>query len=306
MTELTKSRRIKRPGRTLKVYKKREDTAVCSPASNNNDGQYTCYSAPALISMRNSWNLRRPDLYIQSEEPAEIWRALQKRMSSTCESEKCWIRHKFLTSDIDKETLLYTFAPDAPRSWAKKPNEWLTSSDIEKVMAHFEHVHTSFAFIGPTPIDFDKRFEDGLCVWNELCDFDLKAFLKRGKSKIGIIFNTDPHNKDGEHWISMYIDAAHQNPYVFFFDSTGDPPPQEVTKLSDKLLQQAGQIGIKMEYFHNHPFEHQKGNTECGMYSLYMISQLLSGEKTHHSFKNERITDADMKRLRGKFFNLPV
>ena len=29
--------------------------------------------------------------------------------------------------------------------------------------------------------------------------------MKRGKTKIGIIFNTDPHDKPGQHWISMFI-----------------------------------------------------------------------------------------------------
>jgi len=302
MTEKTRRRRQTKAGRTRKV---KPEPVVCSPASDNSAGPYTCYSAPALTSMRNAWNSRRPDAPIKSDDPADIWRTLHTRMSTTCDTEKCWLRHKFLTSGIDRETLQYTFAPEAPRSWSKDPNEWLTSSDIEQVMSHFEHVHKSFVFLGPSPIDFDTRVEYGECVWNELCAFSLKSFLKRGKSKIGIVFNTDPHNKDGEHWISMFVDAACREPYVFFFDSTGDPPPPEVTKLADKIVKQARDLGIKMKYYENHPFEHQKGDTECGIYSLYMISQLLRGEKTHHSFKKERITDADMERMRGEFFNLP-
>lgn len=301
MSEQTKRRRTNKTKQTRKV---KSNSVVCSPARNDAAGSYTCYSANALTNLRKSWNYRRPDAQIESEEPSDIWKALYTRMSQTCDTEKCWLRHKFLTSELDKETLQYTFAPEAPRSWSKNPNEWLSSLDIEKVMAHFEHLHPSFTFIGPSPIDFDKRIEYGECVWNELCAFNLMQLLKRGKSKIGIIFNTDPHNKKGEHWISMFIDAAAQKPYVFFFDSTGDAPLVEVKKLSDKVLHQARNLGIKMEYHENHPFQHQKGDTECGMYSLYMISQILRGEKTHSFFKQERITDEEMERMRGEFFNV--
>ena len=303
MSNKTQRRRPTKTGKTRKI---KQNGDVCSPAGGGNSaGEYTCYSVPALRSMRNSWNSRRPDMPINSNEPAEIWSFLYKRMSNTCDSEKCWLRHKFLTNNIDNETLQYTFAPDAPHSWSRNPTEWLTSSDIERVMAHFEHVYPSFVFIGPSPIDFDTRFENRECVWDELCAFNLKSYIARGKTKIGIIFNTDPHNKSGEHWISMFINIATQKPYIFFFDSTGDPPPSEIKNFSNRILNQADKMGLKMYYIENHPFEHQKGDSECGVYSLYMISQILSGEKTPETFKNKRISDAEMKNMRSEFFNLP-
>ena len=301
MPELTKRYRQHKTQQTRKV---KQNSVVCSPARNDAAGSYTCYSTNALKSLKTAWNTRRPDAPIDSDEPTDIWKSLYKRMSNTCDTEKCWLRHKFLTSGIDNETLQYTFAPEAPSSWSKNPNEWLSNVDIAQVMSHFEYMHKSFAFIGPSPIDFDKRFQHGECVWNELCAFDIKDFLKRGKSKIGIVFNTDPHDKAGEHWISMFIDVSAQKPFVFFFDSSGDPPVLEVSKFSEKVLQQAKNLEIVMEYHENHPFEHQKGNTECGMYSIYMISKILRGEKTPISFKKERITDEEMTRMRREFFNI--
>ena len=36
-------------------------------------------------------------------------------------------------------------------------------------------------------------------------NFSLTNTIKKGKRLIGIIFNTDPHDKDGEHWICVFI-----------------------------------------------------------------------------------------------------
>ena len=40
----------------------------------------------------------------------------------------------------------------------------------------------------------NKKKLFGQCVWNDLCNFNLETYIKKGKNKIGIIFNTDPHH----------------------------------------------------------------------------------------------------------------
>jgi len=302
MTSQTKKKRLKGLSKTRKLLKFNKDKPVCSP-TNEHENEFTCYSNEALIKLRNSWNKRRPDSKINSDDPTVIWQSLYDRLSSSCDSEKCWLRQKFLTSDLDIETIKYTFAPQAPKSWNKNPTEWLSSTDIEEVMAHYEHKFKNFTFLGPSPIDFDTILEDDKCVWNELCHFNILTQLKRGKNKIGIIFNTDPHNKGGEHWISMFINLS-KEPFIFYFDSTGDPPPKEINKFTERILEQAKHIGLNLEYYENHPFEHQKGNTECGMYSLYMITQVLLGKKHPVHFKKERIDDLEMIKKRSTYFNM--
>ena len=88
----------------------------------------------------------------------------------------------------------------------RKMQAWLNSDDIEKVMKQYEHTYPCFRFIGPTPIDFDKHIYEDKCVWDDLCKFDLLSYINDGINKIGIIFNTDPHDKSGAHWISLFID----------------------------------------------------------------------------------------------------
>ena len=39
-----------------------------------------------------------------------------------------------------------------------------------------------------SPIDYDTHQVFGECVWEEICKFDIKKMLKKGKYKIGLIF----------------------------------------------------------------------------------------------------------------------
>ena len=50
---------------------------------------------------------------------------------------------------------------------------------------------------------------------------------------------------------------------------------------------------------------HQKGNNECGMYSLYAIATQLKDHRDPESFlKGGDITDHSMHSLREKYFNV--
>ena len=49
--------------------------------------------------------------------------------------------------------------------------------------------------------------------------------------------------------------------------------------------------------------QHQRTDTECGMYSLYVIIELLENRKTPQYFQKHRISDDEMERLRKIYFN---
>ena len=145
-----------------------------------------------------------------------------------------------MENNLDGDLLNNTHAPYAPKSWKNNPNEWLSSNDIEKVMKQYEVDYPNFIFIGPSPIDFDKKLMFGVCVWNELCNLNIIKQLKDGKNKIGIIFNTDPHNKSGSHWISLFIDIKRK--FIFYFDSNGDKVPREIMSLIERIEKQGTEI----------------------------------------------------------------
>ena len=268
----------------------------CSPKKQH---EFTCYTSASLNKLKMLWNKRHPDAKIISNNSREIWENLKNNLSTICKTEKCWLNQGFMNNNLDAELKNNTFAPMAPDSWKKNPNEWLNSLDINKIMKQYEYEYPSFTFIGPSPIDFNKTKLFGQCVWNELCNFSLKNYIKNGKNKIGIIFNTDPHYLDGSHWICMFIDIPKK--YIFYFDSNGDKIPKEIAILVKRITKQGENLGIKFKYYEN-KIEHQKSNTECGMYVLFVITQLLQNKMSPEMFKN-RIPDKDMEYLRNVFFN---
>jgi hypothetical protein len=223
-------------------------------------------------------------------------------MSDVCDIESCWLKQNFIANDVDKALASYTFTPKSPKSWTKNPTEWLSSIDIENVMKQYENTYKCFQFLGPSPIDFDTRAMYGKCVWDELCNFDLQKHIKKGKNKIGIIFNTDPHYLNGSHWISLFINI--KKGFIFFFDSNGDPAPKEIVVLYKRIIQQAKALSIDLKFNENAPFEHQFENTECGMYSLYLITSLLTDKHDYSYFIKHRVPDDDMKQLRLKLFTV--
>ena len=104
----------------------------------------------------------------------------------------------------------------------------------------------------------------------------------------------------GSHWISMFIDINKK--FILFFDSTGDDMPNEIKKLINKIRKQGNAIGIKFKIYINKK-EHQKKNTECGMYSLHTIIALLDGHHNVEFFLNTSIPDNNMEKLRKIYFN---
>ena len=275
----------------------------CSPKDKKEINEFSCYTDESLYKLRDLWNARHPDAKIETNDTKEIHSKLAHYLSDVCNKESCWLKQSsqfgksLMSSDIAD-----SFAPESPKEWKKNPNEWLTSLDIINVMKQYEKAYKCFDFIGPSPIDFDAHMLYNECVWEELCHFDLKTLLSKGKNKIGIIFNTDPHYKNGSHWISLFIHV--KKGYIFYFDSNGNEVPKEIKVLVDRVLTQAKALNIPLAFDQNYPMEHQYSNTECGMYSLYFIIQLLRETHNIDFFKNHRIKDKDMETLRGEYFNI--
>ena len=245
----------------------------------------SCYTYDTLTKIKNSYNSYHTENKIVETEPKQLWNTLKTRLNS-CDKEDCWlkeIKDEKLRKDIDE----FSFAPDHPPEWNNNPDEWLSNYDILDVLKQYEKKHKNFKFIGPTPIDFDTRIPtDNKCVWEELCQFSSDDMLKKGKTKIGIVFNLDKHDESGSHWVSMFIDF--DNAFLFYFDSAGDKIPDEVFSLTKRVMKQ-GKTLKKPIYFklhQNHPFIHQKGNTECGMYSLFFIITMLTKKFGNHTLSN--------------------
>ena len=272
----------------------------CSPRQDG-DNSFSCYSNRSIEKMKNLWNVRHPDKKILTNNSREIWENLKKYMEDKCETEKCWLDQGFVKNNLNKELINHTFAPESPEEWKNEPNTWLSSVDILNVMKQYENVYPCFEFIGPSPIDYDKVKLYGECVWEELCHFSLQEQINKKKTKIGVSFNLDPHYKPGSHWVSLFIDIKKK--LIFYFDSNGDPLPRKIKKFANTVKKQGAKLNMNFTIEENHPFEHQFSTTECGIYSLYFMINVLKGNLNPMSLKKKRISDKQMEKFRKIYFN---
>ena len=293
---------MKRKNKSIKKKSRKTIKLRCSPKEKNKINDFTCYTDCSLYKLRDLWNMRHPDSTIKTNDPKEIWNQLNDYLSNVCNKESCWLKQNFVSNNIDNE-MKESFAPESPKEWKKNPNEWLSSIDIMKVMKQYEAAYKCFDFIGPSPIDYDTKKLYGECVWDELCHFSLSDQIKKGKTKIGVIFNLDPHNLGGSHWVSLFINIIKKR--IFFFDSAGDKIPPKIMEFVNKIIQQGKLLNkpINFIFDQNYPVEHQYGNTECGMYSIFFIVHMLEDKITEHYLKTHVLKDAYMQKFRKIYFN---
>jgi hypothetical protein len=300
MKQQTIKRKLNRKRKNV-TLKKHFVKLNCSPKNKNNTN-YTCFSNSDLYKLKDMWNARHPDRPINTKNTKQIWILLKEYYATICNKESCWVRQMTKNTKQEQE-LLDAFAPESPKEWKKNPNEWLSSIDILQVMNQYEKKYKCFDFLGPSPIDYDTHKLYGKCVWEELCHFDLVKHLQKKYNKIGIIFNLDPHYKGGSHWVSLFINI--KNKTIFFFDSTGEQIPPQINKFVNTVIEQGKQLPkpINLKFDQNYPVEHQYGNTECGIYSIFFIIHMLEDKITGHYLKTNILKDEYIEKFRKVYYN---
>ena len=188
-----------------------------------------------------------------------------------------------------EELLKYTFRPEGP----KGKFEWLNTTQLNDVMDQYQKKYPEFSFLGAVPMDFNNLPELGIKT------LDLESEYKNGKRKFGIIFNLDEHWQSGSHWVSAYFDL--DKGLNLYSDSYGILPTPEVRSLMRRFAKFSEEkLNIKAEAKYNKK-QHQQGGSECGMYSLNFIIELLKG-KDFDKLTSERIPDSHVNNLRQIFF----
>jgi hypothetical protein len=278
---------------------------ICSPYSLKKSSDFSCFTYENLLLLKHYWNIRHPNNIIETNDYYEIWEELNYYMKIyLCESEKCWLRKLVNDLDIKHDIFSESFVPNMPKEWKNKPRTWLSDLDISKVMKQYELAYNNFIFIGPSPIDY-HNFDDThqKWVWPELKFFSLDKYLKsqyKQHKYIGIVFNLDKHTGTGTHWVALFINLEENK--IYYFDSNGNNIPSNIKKLTETIKTQGKKYNKKFSLSVNYPNTHQKKNTECGIYVLYFIVNMLTKNNWKH-FKNEKISDDEIFKYRKIFFN---
>lgn len=265
--------------------------SYCSPIKNKRNS--TCFDTDELIAIIEAYNnyiknykvclngscILSKRIDIKGKTKHELYQSIKRRLQAICPEEYNWLDLDFINSIPDKnlrDSILYfTFKPKG----TIKKYGWLSTTNIDEIMEQYQDIYKEvFNFIGAVPSDY-----------NDIVDLNYETLKK--KNTIGIIFNTDPHDKPGQHWVAIFIDNINES--IEYFDSLGNKPNKNMT--------------LFLKNFKNYKFKMntkilQKGNSnECGLFSLNFIIEKLKG-KTFIDIINSGINDKIMRKYRSYIF----
>jgi hypothetical protein len=292
-----------------------EQDKRCAPGKTFEYG--SCIRLEILIKCAEAYNEEFPGNAIELDSKKEnlhpnkykkyLVKEFNQRLEQKCSTQKCWTQQNFIKRipKIAQEELeKYTFRPDGP----DEGNKWLNTDHIDSSMSQYEIKYPDFKYIGSLPRDFQNH---------NMFRKDEKSYKQLwngGKTKIGIVFNTDSVGQSGEHWNALYADFDKGE--IYFFYSYGVAPNKEVQNHM-KLLEQFIRTNcsemtrvnrnknnlMKCDTIKtNHNKErHQKKGSECGVYSMNFILRMLRGDKFDQICKS-KVDDDTINKCRKVYF----
>jgi Ulp1 protease family, C-terminal catalytic domain len=299
---------------TSDVCPKNEQDKKCAPGKKFEHG--SCIRLEILVQMTNAYNGEFPDDAIKLDNKEEILHPhkykkylvneFNKRLKNKCTTQKCWTQQNFIKKVpkiAHEELQKYTWRPYGPETGS----EWLSTINIDGVMKQYEKIYPEFKFIGAVPRDCR---EHGFCP-NETMEYN--EIWEDGKTKIGIIYNTDPVGKSGEHWNALFADLKKGE--IYFFDSYGVSPNSDVIKtikILEKFIREKcndttsvdrnkNNLCKKVKLEHNDT-RHQYEGSECGVYSISFILRMLKGKETFAEICASKIPDKTINKCRKVYF----
>lgn len=279
----------------LSLIKSNTDTK-CAPALTFKDG--SCIPLDILIKIAKEYNEMNDDKInldksMEVLHPKRYKRYLVSMFNEKlpkCNNQLCWLDQ---ISDIEakygNKLANRIFRPIGPQG----KFDWLNTININQVMDQYSDKYNDFLFLGAVPMDF---YEINL---NKIKELNYNDLVRDGIKKIGIIFNLDNHNQPGSHWVAGLVNF--DNGHIYYYDSYGTRPGKRVREfyyIISKFIERDLKIKPMIDY---NKKRHQYKDSECGMFSLYFIIQILGGR----SFKeicNSKINDDSVNALRNKLF----
>jgi hypothetical protein len=282
--------------------------SYCSP---NNEQIYdqsrTCYNKKQLQIIARKYNeaVSKNQTIPVYQQKDFLLRDLKNRLRV---HESKWMDMdfmKYVKRELRQE-LRNSFRPSIPAKWLENSREWLNTIDITDVMTQYERKYRTFKFLGVHPIDFAyKPHGNTMCISDEICKFDVHTVIKAGYTQFAIIFNLDKHYEPGSHWVSLYISLSPRlkNYGCYFIDSNAAGIPNEIHKFVDDVeLQMRGMHPKKVFQKINNTTRFQYKNTECGMFSIFFITQFLKNISFDDIVKT-KMNDDDVHKYRYIFYN---
>jgi hypothetical protein len=260
-----------------KLNKKTDEK--CAPGKDFKEG--SCFTIEQLKKMSLKINsLEKKEIIKISDTKKPMLKQLNIYFSNKykCPDQKCWIATDIINDLNDIEIKQLTFRPNGP----SKGYEWLSTSDINKVLKQYETIYPEFISYGAVPSDFEhigmgrgeiKDENNRIPLMRERYRFENLNKIK--KSKFGLVVNLDTSGKPGSHWVALFVDLSKGD--IFFSDSVGYPPNKYIKAYMNRIAEFLKKRGLEPNIKINKT-KHQNKDSECGVYSINFILRLLKGE----------------------------
>lgn len=136
-------------------------------------------------------------------------------------------------------------------------------------------------FAGVADIDnFDKLMSK---VWDQ------------GRYKFGLVINTSPENKPGEHWQALYFDPFGEQS-IEFYDSYGDDPDKELVTRLENFIEDIN-LPIKLKLKINKVRHQNDKSDHCGYFATRFLTNKFDGsnfkEATNFHSDDDNSSDSD-------------
>jgi len=174
-------------------------------------------------------------------------------------------------------------------------NTWLDSGQITHILDNFKtQTNEKFFNMGFGTVDFIKPTCD-YKEFNKLKNVTLNELIKNGYSTAGAVINTDECNGRGIHWFVVFIDLRNEDEIrLEYYNSVNSEMPVNICEFFKKLRSEYEKSNTKIrpvKICSMLPRNHQKENSECGVYSLYYIRSRLDGISGDDIIKSELSDD---------------
>lgn len=298
--------------------------SFCSPGADN---KVFCYSFDSLKKIALAWNYLNPNETINiitNNTSHKLYLAIKNKLDKyliNCDKNYwAWLDIiKILNKNknpnitkIMKNIESKELKPSQPIEWVYNKTEWLSNFDIENVLMQY-HNDPSFKyhFHGVFTIDFGQKLSNGTCKYYSNCNIEMKDIIINGKKYFGFITNLCKNDEPGTHWTSSFfiIDPSNHSYGAYYYDSGKKNIPPLLKPVFINIQKQMNAIypNKKFNIYVNNVL-HQKGNTECGIFSIVFQTRwliLLKKRKTikftdiiHYNKMNDNV----MQILRNKLF----
>lgn len=292
----------------------------CAPTKKYTDG--SCFTIEQLKNIAKSYNERNSEKIDLSLDKKQLVDVLETKLSDKCSEQTCWLRLDVIKELENDDIETNTFRPKGPN----KKYEWLSTTHINDVIYQYQKKYPEFLFLGAVPLDFEDLPVLGI---HNIRFSDLE---KQGKKKIGMVINLDEHYKNGSHWVALFTNLDKFE--VYYFDSVGKKPLKRTRKFINKItkylyqkkfgenlplnevVNQLNDIKKTKKAFSNkyiknlvdggidiryNNIQHQKENSECGVYSINFIIRSVEGEGFDNIISNIN-EDDEMNKNRSIYF----